>query len=297
MTRPAFGEDDGTAWQRVAAERERAARAATIAARHEVRLRECSEPTREFHRRMATLHRDIEQRHQAAAKLHEVYAGRLRKWRELGLGAAAPAFMTAVAETTGSNSVVVTLFDSHRTEALVAVSDHLAETAHDLEATFGEGPMRDAVAQRRLVTVRDNAFERRWPLFGPAMLQAGVHMIAAAPMGLTTECLGALAVFHPEANPRPTDVSLDTIAEALTHTILSDPGTATGDGMFRLPLFGDADHLPVVNQAAGVVAVEYGCDIPGALALIRAHAFTNGELIEVVAAKVLKGLRFGGAAE
>ncbi|MBA8930394.1 hypothetical protein BC739_007627 [Kutzneria viridogrisea] len=272
-----------------AAQRQRATRASAIAERHEAQAQEGPESLRAFHRRLAEIHRAIEQRHLIAVQIHGVYVENLKRWRDHE-GARPPEFITAVAEATCSDSTVITLLDSHRCEALVVASDDLAQTAHDLETTFAEGPMHDAVTERRLIAVQGRELQHRWPLYGSAMLDAGIRATAAAPLHLARSCLGALAVFHPHRLPARASVPLDRIADAVTHTVLSaQEVTASEDDSVPLPLLEESDHQATVNRAAGIVAVDCACKITDALALIQARSFAEGRSIISVATEIVSG--------
>lgn len=279
-TPPDPGETIAAAWSRVASEQLRATRAAAIAVRHDVRAEQGPPRLREFHTNMAALHRTMQGRHQAAVALHSMYARRLQNWQDDRRAGAPPLFMSAVATISGSGSALITLREAEM-EALVATSDRTAETAHDLESTFGEGPTRDTTAECRPIAVRGDALEQRWPLYGPMVRDLGVRSIVAAPLRVSKHCFGALTVFHREmVAALPLGPSLDDVADALTHTVLLTN---------QLPLFEDADCQSVVNHAAGIVAQRYGCTAGDALALIRACAFTRDERIATVAARVARG--------
>jgi hypothetical protein len=157
----------------------------------------------------------------------------------------------------------------------------MAETAHDLESTFGEGPTHDAVTEGRLITVRESAFEERWPLYGPMVRELGVRSVIAAPLSVSTRCFGALAAFHRGRScARQDEPPLNEVADALTHTVLLAD---------ELPLFEDVDRQSVVNHAAGMVSVQCDCSTDDALALIRACAFTQDQRISAIAARVTSG--------
>lgn len=297
-------------FRRATLELERAARAGAVAARHErlVRAAPGWSRARELHEKMAQIHRQLGQRHLTAARIHRAHAERLRACLGSGTSSVSPFFMAAVAETSGADSALLSLFGHRHGEALVVTSDKIAAAAHDLEATLDEGPGRDAMAGQRLVAASGGALERRWPLYGPAALSLGIYAAAAIPLSVPDRCLGILTVFGLDPAGHIGTDSLGTVADALTHTMLlgdderTSGGTApAGDGgrgyggtgpataadIFRMPLPGDGDHLAVMHQAAGMVAGECGCGIGDALAIIRARAFAESEPVEEVAARVV----------
>lgn len=297
--------------RRATNELERAGRAGAIAARHE-RLVRTSQPgptAQDLHEKMAKLNRQLAQRHLTAARIHRGHAERLRAFLGSPAEGVPPAFMAAVAETSGADSALLSLFGHNRAEAFVVTSDKIAAAAHDLEAALDEGPGRDAAADGELVAAGEDMLGERWPLYGPAAARLGIHAAAAVPLGIPGRCLGTLTVFGLRPGNGGGDESLGTVADALTHTmLLADGGTngTTGDGedVLRLPIAEDGgvlrlplpagDRLAVVHQAAGMIAGECGCSIADALAIIRAHSFAHSDPVERVAAKVVRReLRLG----
>jgi hypothetical protein len=282
-------------FRRASSELQRGARAAAIAANHERLLRDAPPPSRELHARMAEIHRQLGQRHLTSARLHRSHADRLRIWVRSGQGKIAPVFMSAVADTSGVDSAVLHLFGRREPEALVAASDETATAAHELEATLGEGPARDAAAGRELVAAWDDAIEERWPLYGPAIAGLGIRAAAAAPLGMPSGFLGTLTVFDLRRSDDSISASLGAVADALTHSVLladdltddiDAAGPDTADGV-HLPLPEAAGRHAVVHQAVGMVAGQRDCSTADALAIIQAHAFAQSEAVEAVAAKVV----------
>ena len=280
--------------RRATRELERAARASAVAARYDrlVRRAPPESPLVALHRRMATIHHQLGRRHLTAATIHRAHAERLRRFLGSEAEGIPPAFMAAVAETSGADSALLSLFGHGQVEAIVVTSDKMAAEAHDLESTLDEGPARDAAAGHELVAARDGALEERWPLYGPAAVRLGIRAAAAVPLGIRGQCLGTLTVFGAHVGARARGkggaASLGTVADALTHTMLlgGDP-EASADDVPALPLEGDGDQLAVVHQAAGMLAGESGCRVGDALAIIRAHAFAQSEPVHAVAARVV----------
>jgi AmiR/NasT family two-component response regulator len=65
----------------------------------------------------------------------------------------------------------------------------------------------------------------------------------------------------------------------------------TDEALDLQSLFGQADRRAVVHQAAGVLAERNGCTVADALALIRAHAFAEGEPVESIASDIIQHRR------
>lgn len=230
---------------------------------------------------MAAMHRDIERRHHAAARLHTAHAERLASGP-----APAPSFMAALAEEVGANHVGVSLVLGDRTQAVTVASDAIATAVQELESTLGEGPVHDVAAAGTPVRVDESVFPVRWPRFAPAVARYGVRSVAAEPLSAGASCLGVLTVFDP---PDEVAVSLATVADALVHTALLAPESADP---LDVPLLADADHHDVLHQASGMVAEQLGCDVADGAAMLRARAFATDTALGVLADEVVhKGLR------
>jgi hypothetical protein len=267
--------------QRATRERARATRAAGIANRHELLAAQVNPQLRVLHLDMAAIHRDIERRHYAAARLHTAHAERLES-------GTVPPFIAAVADELGAGHVGISLVLGDRTGAVTVASDAVATIGQDLENTLGEGPVHDVVAAGHPIVADEAAFALRWPLYAPAMARYGVRSVAAEPLRTTAGCLGVLTVFDP---PAEQIASLATVADALVHSALLVPDSADP---LDLPLLVGADHHAVVHQASGMIAEQLGCEPADGLAVLRARAFAADTPLAVLADEIVhKGLRLG----
>jgi hypothetical protein len=273
---------------RADAERHRAERTAEIAERHEQQLLSDPSPLQDFHLRMATMHRQVERQHRAAAAIHASHANRLRTVADAhGQQPQLPRFMASVAEVAHADGAAVTLFSPGLVETLTVVSDHAAKAAQDLEFAIGEGPARDTVTYCRPVRAAGTRLRRRWPNYGSAVERLGIHSVAAVPVELTGTPLGALTLFGPHQHD-DFDTLLMLGATVAAMLVPEGEPVSTDEGVPPCPLLAEADHRAVVHQAAGVVSVQIGCTVPDALALIRARAFADDIPIESVASDIVE---------
>lgn len=277
------------ALRNVRTECQRAARAAEIAERHESQAHTDPAVLREFHARMAATHRRAEARHLAAARMHTAYAERLRRWVEAADHAQAlPGFLAAVAETVGARGLAVAVFGADDVETLVAASDPAAREAQDLEFTLGEGPARDSAHHRRPVSAVGPAMSRRWPLYGPAVEELGIHVVAAVPVAVAATTLGALTVFEPQLDVDDDLERFYAAADTLAASVVTASiGLLQAQDTGWLPLLAEADLRPAVHQATGIVTVQAACTTADALALIRAHAFAQNRSVDDVASDII----------
>ena len=135
-----------------------------------------------------------------------------------------PVFLTAVADALGAGGTTVALFGSDETELLVAASNPVAMTAHDLEFTFGQGPARETVRRRRAVTAAGRQLEERWPAYGPAVRRLGVRALAAVPVNVAGVALGALTVFDPPPGSVPDLEAFSAAADMLAASLTPEAG-------------------------------------------------------------------------
>jgi GAF domain-containing protein len=278
--------------QRAVGERQRAARAAAIAAEYEARRALTKDSLQPLRVRMADLHRRLEARHLEAARLQELHAARLEMWaRRRDPVTAWPTFIEAVASAVGVGSTAVIMLGSEGVETLVAASDRTARLAHDVEFVIGEGPAHDVAASSMTVRAQGDALVERWPRYGPIVADHGVGSLISLPLRQEPGgCLGALSIYSATATV-PANVAATSIrvADALTHTVLNVPGTVADDEIPAVPMFDESDFLAKVHQAAGMVSVQQSCETEDAVAMLRARAFADGLPLETLADHVIHG--------
>lgn len=165
----------------------------------------------------------------------------------------------------------------------------------ELQFTLGEGPCLDAVALRAPILVSDlaNPDDKRWPVYGPAMLDLKIRGIFAVPVLLAGEHVGALDLFR----ARPGVLDGEEIAGAVLAAALAS-----------IPLLDllDADLLAAVNdpnsdawaelsalsraevsQATGMLVAQLDVEPAAALVRLRAHAYATGRSATDVARDIL----------
>ncbi|MEU8896500.1 GAF and ANTAR domain-containing protein [Nocardia sp. NPDC048505] len=276
------------AWRQYAAEMDRAARAAAVAAVHEEREHRPPETMQPFRRRMALLHREIEQRHRTCARLHRRYALGLQKWSAGGARKTRPVFMATVAADLCVDSLALTLFDGRRQELLSAASDSRARAALELEASLGEGPAGDIADGAESVLVEGEGLADRWPRFGRAVAEYRIRSVVAVPLAAGRSRLGALCGYCEQPRPAAEIVrSAGTLADVLAHTVLLG-GTRDPDGTPAGGIFDEAEYPSAVDLAAGIVAAQQRCTIDAALVLLRTHAASQGLALGQLARRVVR---------
>jgi len=258
-------------------------RAARTALRHEELAATGTAVVPALHERMATLHRQVEQRHLVAVRLYSRLLA-AQHWPHTDAAPACPgwsALMYATAQAAGSAGAVIALFDARRDEILALASDAVAERAHAMERRVGEGPSVDAVRTGRQVAVSGTEISRRWPGYGPGAAVLLVGSVVAVPVLAASACVGTLTLL----NPAPAHEPAGLLGEALVRTMLSDAGPGAG------PAVPGGDHRGAIYPAVGRISVRYGCSPDDALALVRARAFAGDIDLHAAADQVLNETR------
>lgn len=279
-----------------ARERGRATGAGTVADRHEREAGDNPVPLRELHERMAALHRAVQRRHATAAMAWIRIAARIEQTgddsvREGGL----PSFMAALAASVDAEGATVVFLDTAISTALRSGSDEASRAALELEYLVGEGPSLDVLASGVAVARSGARLAESWPVYGPGARELGVEGVAAMPIEKAHRVLGVLTLFGASLPEDPLQVEgLFTVAASLVELLLPEggahPSTDAAGPWQRLY----DEQLAVINQAAGMVAVQEGCSVTDALDLIGARAFAGGVSASEVANAIVDGaLRLG----
>ncbi|MGQ0623780.1 MAG: ANTAR domain-containing protein [Sporichthyaceae bacterium] len=211
-------------------------------------------------------------------------------------------------------SVPVAVAGAGGAETIAAVG--LARAGEELQSTVGEGPSLEVMAGAPLLVVPDLGdpnVQRRWPLFAPAAIEAGICSVVAVPMRVGAARFGVLALHH----DRVAGMDVGRLAEAGTvASIALDlvldhlhvlgigardevPGETAAERNLReqrapWPQQRFLDIRPEIHQATGMIAIQLGVDLPTALLRLRGRAFTEGRMLSHVAADVVsRVIRFG----
>jgi hypothetical protein len=198
----------------------------------------------------------------------------------------------AAAADLGVTGVGMALMSQRGHEDVVAATDGEARTLEDLQFTLGEGPCIDASTGGRPILEPDLArtASRRWPGFGPAVLETRVAALFAFPLQIRGIRLGVLDLYRDvpgrllEAEVTAALVYSDAAVIVLLH-LQSEMGAHDG---LHPELADAAGNRPDVHQATGMVSVQAGVSPAEALLLPRAHAFAHKRPILDVARDVVE---------
>lgn len=187
-----------------------------------------------------------------------------------------------------SGAAIVLMGDDGNGSALAASGD-ATRAVEDLQFTLGEGPGIDAHDLGRPVLEADLAAPgSRWPAFGPAARDLGVHAAFGFPLRVGAARMGALDLYGDRPTVLPPERVSDAIvlSDLVTQAVLS---MQAGAPVGKLPHEIDqADGLRAeVHQASGMISEQLEIHIVDALVRLRAYAYAEGRSINDVARDVV----------
>jgi GAF domain-containing protein len=200
----------------------------------------------------------------------------------------------AAAQALSASGVGLSVMAANGTYGMATASNPATERIEELQFTFGEGPCVDAFATSRPVLVPDLASDamRRWPVYAPAIHDAGVRAVFAFPLQIGAIRLGALDVFRIRTGPlsRTELGQAFTFADRAVTTLLDGQERATDDAD---GLDDALDNRIELFQSQGMVMVQLGVTLAEALTRIRAYAYAEDRRLSDVAADIVaRRLRF-----
>ncbi|RAV17020.1 antitermination regulator [Mycolicibacterium sp. GF69] len=174
-------------------------------------------------------------------------------------------------------------------------SGESARRYDELQFILGEGPCLESVARRRPVAVHDLADpdERRWPVYGPAMVDLEIRGVFAMPVVVAGEYVGALDLFRSQPGPlartefegaaaaaEMAGVPLLDLLDADLQAAIDDPASNAWAELHTL-------SRAEVSQATGMLVAQLGIEPTEALVRLRAHAYSTGRSATDVARDIL----------
>ena len=212
-----------------------------------------------------------------------------------GIDAADRLCETCVALFDVDAAAISLVFDG-ATNGTLGCSDEQARAYDEVQFTVGEGPCLESVALGAPVLVTDLAdrTERRWPLYGPALLEMRIRGVYAIPVVVAGEYVGPLDLFRALPGQLPArELAGATLAAELAgiplldlldqdlQAAVAEPGS---NAWVELAVLSRAE----VSQATGMLVAQLGIEPADALLRLRAHAYATGRAATDVARDILE---------
>lgn len=194
----------------------------------------------------------------------------------------------AASRALSASGVGLSVMRADGSYGMATASDPATERIEELQFTFGEGPCVDAFATSRPVLVPDVADGAmlRWPVYAPAIHDAGIRAVFAFPLQVGAVRLGALDVFRGRAGSlsRTELGEAFDFADRVVSMLLDGQERVTGDAD---GLDGAIDNRIELFQAQGMVMIQLGVTLTEAMTRIRAYAYAENRPLSDVAADIV----------
>ena len=154
-----------------------------------------------------------------------------------------------------------------------------------------EGPCLDCVRSGEPVLIADlTAATRRWPMFAPLAVADGFVSVAAVPLRLRRETIGALNLFGREAGPLNDQDALvaRALADTATIGILQERAIRRGEVLTE-QLQTALNSRIIIEQAKGVLAYAGDLEMEQAFETLRRYARSRGARLSEVAHRLVTG--------
>lgn len=173
---------------------------------------------------------------------------------------------------------------------VLAATDARARQLEELQFALDEGPCVEASRGDRPVLHPELTATGsvRWPRYGVAALDAGVHALFAFPLRVGAVRIGVLDLYRdtPGALEAPDLADGLAFADAAIVLLLYLQGHPGPNGE-RAALTGPIDGRAEVHQATGMIAIQLGVSLTDALLRLRAYAYETGQTVTAIAVAVV----------
>jgi len=196
----------------------------------------------------------------------------------------------ACAEVLPVDGAGISLFFASDRRLPLGASDDQAAVAERLQFTVGEGPCLTAHASGQPVVAQEAEIGSRWPAFHDELVtRTAVRDIISLPLVDRARIFGALDLYLVPPKEVRAVALVDALAVASeVVSLFARAGRADrgreGPAWLDAPA---AERRSLVWQAMGFVNAGLGISSEDALALLRAHAYSQGLPVDDVAVHVL----------
>ena len=191
----------------------------------------------------------------------------------------------------GVTAAGLLLDDQRGNLAVVASSNEETRLLEVLQLQSDAGPCLDCVRTGVPVSVDDLEVDQaRWPVFAAAAMSAGFRSVAAVPLRLRSETIGALNMFH--GAPHPVAVNDRRLAQALADVAtigILQRRSSHRSTMMAEQLQHALNSRIVIEQAKGVLAERNGVDMDVAFTALRRYARNHNRKLSELAMDVVRG--------
>jgi GAF domain-containing protein len=152
---------------------------------------------------------------------------------------------------------------SRRNVETPAATGQLVVKAHDLQAALDEGPCLDAIEGKATYVTGDTANDDRWPKWGPAVSDLGVHSVIGVRLATRGRGYGSLNVY---ARRRQ---AFDQDHAELVEVLAAHASAAFAAADRERGLTEALESRTVIGQAQGILMQTFNIDADTAFSFLR----------------------------
>ena len=169
-----------------------------------------------------------------------------------------------------------------------ASSDTTVESADDLQYAFNEGPCLRAAEQGGAYLIVDTASDPRWPVWGPAVAQLGLHSVLSIHLFTDRRVLGALNLYY-ESKADFSDDEVEVAKVVAAHASVALAKLRSERDLWRAI---DSRHL--IGQAQGILMERFKLSPEKSFAVLRRYSQHHNIKLHEVAGELVKTGRLPG---
>ncbi|MCW2831580.1 MAG: hypothetical protein JWP31_2272 [Aeromicrobium sp.] len=137
------------------------------------------------------------------------------------------------------------------------------DDAHQLQATFDEGPCLDAITGRATFLSGDVEVDSRWPLWGPAAAAIGIHSAVGVRLATRARGYGSLNVYADRPNAF-TDAHAEVAELLAAHATSAFAAAERAEGLASA-----LESRTTIGQAQGILMQKFDIDSDAAFEFLR----------------------------
>lgn len=165
---------------------------------------------------------------------------------------------------------------------LSATTDVVASRAHELQLECSEGPCLEAIWDHDVYVVQDTAHDPRWPKFGPAVADIGIHSMMGVRLETAADTIGSLNLYCREKREYGSDDL------ALAHVFAQHAAIAIARARREEGLRIAMDSRNVIGQAQGILMERFDIDADRAFAVLRRYSQSRNVKLRLIAEQVIE---------
>lgn len=168
----------------------------------------------------------------------------------------------------------------------VAVTDPIVTAADQLQMSNNEGPCLSAIRDERSFRIHQTATDQRWPRWGPAVADIGIHSVLSLRMeALDRHSVGSLNLYAIRSSAFDAD-DIDLGASLSRHATIAYLHARRQTSLVRA-----IETRTTIGQAEGMLMKRFGIDVDQAFSVLRRYSQHSNQPLREVAREIVASRR------